>query len=84
MEEQQSYWNYLYRASAIMLLIYLTFSLIHNIDRNYEYQIVSYGDEDVIDALDKLGRDGWQVISARRAIDDSDNNVYEFIMMKEE
>ncbi len=51
----------------------------------WEYQLVSPSDFSLTDELDRLGKEGWEVVSARRASDgssDSPSFSYELILKR--
>lgn len=47
----------------------------------WEYRVNSYPDDGLIDWLDSLGDAGWEVVSARRAVDDG-KGMYEVIFKR--
>jgi hypothetical protein len=62
---------------AILLLLVLAVANVWGVVRPtpqpsgitaWEYMVVDLPDEDLSKALDKIGRDGWEAASARRAV----------------
>ena len=71
-------------------LLFLVFALgtaavglpfIFGVPDRWEYQIISPSDLRLTDELDRAGREGWEVISARRAMSGSDA-AYELILKR--
>lgn len=48
----------------------------------WEYKIEGYPDGQLVDELNKAGRAGWEVVSARRAVDNG-SGVYEMILRRQ-
>ena len=67
---------------AIGLLAYNTFGP-QGANAQYEYRIEYFKDSSTESGLETLGREGWEVVSARRASSSySDDYGYEFILKK--
>ena len=53
----------------------------------YEYEIISFDDAKVVTGLNELGKEGWQVVYARRAMRTEylgeRTSLYEFIVMRQ-
>ncbi|MDA7681348.1 DUF4177 domain-containing protein [Verrucomicrobiales bacterium] len=69
---------------ATFLLIFFTLGLWFSLfkqNAKWEYRIVSPSDADFISILNDYGNDGWQLVSARRAIN-SNTASYECILKR--
>jgi hypothetical protein len=47
----------------------------------YEYRIEAFRDEDLVRRLNQIGAGGWEIVSARRAVD-SGTASYEVILKR--
>lgn len=48
----------------------------------WEYDVVTIGDDEWDSAADKVGSQGWEIVSARRASDARNNFAYECIVKR--
>lgn len=49
---------------------------------SWEYRIESVPDPQLIQMLDKWGSGGWDLVFARRALDDNSKGIYELILKR--
>ena len=52
------------------------------VDLGWEYDVVTIGDSEWDSVADKVGSQGWEIVSARRASDSNDNFAYECIVKR--
>ena len=48
----------------------------------YEFQVVAFDDEKLVDELNKIGAAGWDIVSARRAMGEGRTASYELIVRR--
>lgn len=68
---------------CILLLLCVVLLGFGQLPTRWQYTVISAHDGSLADTLEKAGQDGWEVISARRALEDpqsiSPRPLYEFI-----
>lgn len=77
---------------ALLLLFVLAAFTVWNVVRptpqaegrtKWEYQIIAVPDEQIVETLNKLGAQGWEVVAARRAVSSSERTAaYELILKR--
>lgn len=72
--------NFLLGLIFVTLLLILYFQAFTRL--RYETQIVGFRDYELPYNLEQLTKNGWQVVGSRRALDQNQVGMYEFILQR--
>lgn len=68
-------------ALAICVVAFLALMFFHRSAR-WEYRVTAVPDSELVTFLSKAGGDGWELITARRAVDENTPPQYEMIFKR--
>ncbi|NMD00889.1 MAG: hypothetical protein GYA62_14385 [Bacteroidales bacterium] len=66
----------------LILVIIFSISLLESYNNRYEYSIASIEDFLFDFTIDKIGNEGWELVFARRAINENSKGIYECIFKR--
>ena len=82
MSSTQASWIILLLAIVVSVVTFNTFGSRLGVQPSWEYRIESPGDYSFDSEMEKLGKDGWELVFARRANGSYGSATYEMIFKR--